>query len=59
MLARIAREIDLDITAMRAKVSIKYSPRGIAGFPGYDPSMQKAVSDIHVAQRWRPAKIAT
>jgi uncharacterized OsmC-like protein len=57
MLARIAREIDLDIKAMRAKVSIEYSPRGIAGFPGYDPSMQKAVSDIYVTTDGEPAKV--
>ncbi len=57
MLARIAREIDLDITAMRAKVSIEYSPRGIAGFPGYDPSMQKAVSDIWITTAGAEAAI--
>jgi hypothetical protein len=48
MLQRIANEIGLEITAMRAKVSIEYSPRGIAGFPGYTPNMLKAVSDIWV-----------
>ena len=42
---------------MRAKVSIEYSPRGIAGFPGYDPLMQKAVSDIYIATDGEPAKI--
>jgi uncharacterized OsmC-like protein len=57
MLARIAKEIDLDIKAMRAKVSIEYSPRGIAGFPGYDPSMRKAVSDIYITTNGEPAKV--
>ena len=56
MLARIASEIDLDIKAMSAKVSIEYSPRGIAGFPGYDPSMQKAVSDIWIVTGRRPLR---
>ena len=42
---------------MRAKVSIEYSPRGIAGFPGYDPSMQKAVSDIYITTDGDPAKV--
>ena len=48
MLQRIANEIDLDIKAMRAKVSIEYSPRGIAGIPGYHPNISKAVSDIWI-----------
>lgn len=48
MLQRIANEIGLQIDAMRARVSIEYSPRGIAGFSGYTPSMLKAVSDIRV-----------
>ena len=48
MLQRIANEIDLEIKSMRAKVSIEYSPRGIAGLPGYDPGMSKAVSDIWI-----------
>jgi uncharacterized OsmC-like protein len=57
MLARIAREIDLNIKSMRAKVSIEYSPRGIAGFPGYDPRMQKAVSDIWISTDGNAAAI--
>ncbi len=57
MLARIAREIDLEIKSMRARVSIEYSPRGIAGFPGYDPSMQKAISDIYIATDGTAAQI--
>jgi len=48
MLQRIANEIDLEIKSMKAKVSIEYSPRGIAGLPGYDPGMSKAVSDIWI-----------
>ena len=46
MLQRIANELDIKITGMRAKVSIEFSPRGIAGFPGYEPAPHKAVSDI-------------
>lgn len=48
MLQRIATELGLGISALRAKVSIEYSPRGIAGFPGYDPRMSKATSDIWI-----------
>jgi uncharacterized OsmC-like protein len=48
MLQRIANEIDLEIKSMKAKVSIEYSPRGIAGLPGYHPGMLKAVSDIWI-----------
>jgi uncharacterized OsmC-like protein len=48
MLHRIAGELDVTISAMRARVSIEFSPRGIAGFPGYDPSPSKAVSDIWI-----------
>jgi uncharacterized OsmC-like protein len=49
MLQRIANELDLKIVSMRAKVSIEFSPRGIAGFPGYEPAPTKAVSDIWIA----------
>ena len=48
MLQRIANELDLKIVSMRAKVSIEFSPRGIAGFPGYEPAPTKAVSDIWI-----------
>jgi uncharacterized OsmC-like protein len=48
MLQRIANEIGLEIKSMKAKVSIEYSPRGIAGFVGYHPGMLKAVSDIWI-----------
>jgi uncharacterized OsmC-like protein len=48
MLQRIANELGLSITALRAKVSIEYSPRGIAGFAGYEPRMSKATSDIWI-----------
>lgn len=46
MLNRIAKEQGLDIKSMRAKVSIEFSPRGIAGFDGYKPAPHTAVSDI-------------
>lgn len=49
MIHRVATEIGLAITSMRAKVSIEYSPRGIAGFAGYTPNMLNAVSDIWVS----------
>jgi uncharacterized OsmC-like protein len=58
MLARIASELGLTISAMRAKVSIEFSPRGIAGFPGYEPRMLKATSDIWIAPAADPAMIA-
>lgn len=48
MLQRIANERDFDIAAIRAKVSIEFSPRGIAGFAGYEPAPSKAVSDIWI-----------
>lgn len=58
MLQRIANEIELEIKAMRARVSIEYSPRGIAGFSGYDPGMSKAVSDIWIATDGADAVVA-
>ena len=48
MLQRIANELDLTIASMRSKVSIEFSPRGIAGFPGYEPAPFRAVSDIWI-----------
>ena len=48
ILQRIANELGLTISAVRARVSIEFSPRGIAGFPGYDPSPSKAVIDIWI-----------
>jgi uncharacterized OsmC-like protein len=48
MLQRIANELELTIVSMRSRVSIEFSPRGIAGFPGYEPAPFKAVSDIFV-----------
>ncbi len=57
MLARIASELGLDIAAMRAKVSIEFSPRGIAGFAGYEPRMSVATSDIWITTAGDPATI--
>ena len=48
MLQRIANELEIVVSAMRTKVSIEFSPRGIAGFPGYEPRMLKATSDIWI-----------
>jgi uncharacterized OsmC-like protein len=48
MLQRIANELELAIVSMRSKVSIEFSPRGIAGFAGYEPAPFRAVSDIFV-----------
>jgi len=58
MLQRIAGEMAITISAMRAKVAIEYSPRGIAGFPGYTPRMLKAVSDIWITTSADEAAIA-
>jgi uncharacterized OsmC-like protein len=58
MLARIAGEIDLPIAAVRARVSIEYSPRGIAGFAGYLPAPSKAVSDIWLTTEGSVAQVA-
>ena len=48
MLARIANELDLTIATMRARVAIEFSPRGIAGFAGYEPAPFKAVTDVWI-----------
>lgn len=48
MLQRIAGELGFPIAAIRARVCIEFSPRGIAGFPGYKPAPFRAVSDIWV-----------
>lgn len=49
ILQRIANELEISISAIRARVLIEFSPRGIAGFPGYDPAPHKAVSDIWIS----------
>ena len=47
MLARIANELDLTIAALRARVAIEFSPRGIAGFA--DTSRRRsAVTDVWI-----------
>ncbi len=46
VLERIAREMHLEIQAMRAKTTIVYNPRGIRGLPGYEPTPHEAISDI-------------
>lgn len=48
MLQRIANELEISIVSMRSRVSIEFSPRGIAGFAGYAPAPFKSVSDIWV-----------
>ena len=57
MLQRIATELGLGISALRAKVCIEYSPRGIAGFAGYEPRMSKATSDIWLTTSADPLQI--
>ncbi len=37
MLNRIARELGIEIVALRARVQIAWNPRAIAGAPGLDP----------------------
>lgn len=46
MLNRIAREMSFEIAAMRARVTIAWNPRGIAGAEGIAPIPFEAVSDI-------------
>jgi uncharacterized OsmC-like protein len=46
MLNRIARELGIEILALRARVQIAWNPRAIAGAPGLDPVPFEAVSDI-------------
>jgi uncharacterized OsmC-like protein len=48
MLARIAGELDINIASMRARVAIEFSPRGIAGFDGYEPAPFRAVTDVWI-----------
>ena len=51
VLERIAREMQMTISAMRAKTTIVYNPRGIRGLPGYEPTPHEAVSDIWLTTR--------
>ena len=46
MLNRIARELGIEIVALRARVQIAWNPRGIAGAEGIAPIPFEAVSDI-------------
>jgi uncharacterized OsmC-like protein len=46
VLERIGREMQIEISTMRAKTTIVYNPRGIRGLPGYEPTPHEAVSDI-------------
>jgi len=48
MLNRIARELDMEIVSLRARVSIAWNPRGIAGEEGIEPTPFEAVSDIRL-----------
>ena len=53
ILARLAREMQISIDAMRARTTIVYNPRGIRGLPGYEPTPHEAISDI-----WRTTTAA-
>ena len=54
ILQRIANELGISITSMRARVQIEFSPRGIAGFAGFEPAPHKAVSDIWISTNAPP-----
>ena len=50
MLNRIARELDVDIRSLRARVQIAWNPRAIADVaPGVEPIPYEAVTDIWVS----------
>lgn len=46
VLQRIARELGLRISSVRAKVTIAWNPRGVAGADGVCPAPQEARSEI-------------
>jgi uncharacterized OsmC-like protein len=46
MLQRIARELDIVLDAVSARVTIAWNPRGIAGLDDVPPTPFEAVSDI-------------
>ena len=48
ILQRIARERGIELQSIRAKVSIAWNPRGIAGLDGIEPTPFEAVSDIRI-----------
>jgi uncharacterized OsmC-like protein len=48
MLNRIARELGMEIIALRARVQIAWNPRGIAGAEGISPIPFEVVSDIRL-----------
>ena len=48
VLNRIARELGMEVRALRARVQIAWNPRAIAGAPGLDPVPYEAVSDIYL-----------
>lgn len=43
---RIARELAVDLSGVRARVTIAWNPRGIAGEPDVNPAPYEAVSEI-------------
>ena len=50
MLNRIARELEVEIHSVRARVQIAWNPRAIAGIaPGVEPIPYEAVTDIWIA----------
>ena len=63
MLNRLAREQNVEIKSLKARVQIAWNPRGIAGAEGIEPTPFEAVSDIwleisgeaSVAERMRAA----
>ena len=48
MLNRIARELNVEIVALKARVQIAWNPRGIAGAEGIEPTPFEAISDIRL-----------
>jgi hypothetical protein len=51
MLNRIAREMNIEIVSLRARVQIAWNPRMIAGLEPGDPIPQEAVTDIWISTR--------
>ena len=55
---RIAREMDIEIAAMRARVTIAWNPRAIAGAPGLNPAPYEAEAVVWLTTGATRAAIA-
>ncbi len=55
---RIAREMEIDIVAMRARVTIVWNPQGIAGVEGISPAPAQALAHVRLTTDAKPAAIA-